>query len=157
MIEYLDQGYIFGETDSKMDKYDLARRTRKFACRIYKFTEKLPRSMTSNVISQQLLRAACSVASNYRAVIRAKSDRDFCNKLKIVLEEADECHFWLEFIGDVDLDKYGDMGEHAGLVKEANELTAIFAASVKTAVLNQKRKKTPAGRNQNLKSQNLKS
>jgi four helix bundle protein len=84
-----------------------------------------------------LLRSSSSVAANYRAVNRAKSDKDFKNKLKIVLEEADESHFWLTFIGDVRLVKEDD-SELLFLIKESNEFVAIFTASVKT--LNNRKK-----------------
>jgi four helix bundle protein len=51
-------------------------------------------------------------------------------KLSIVLEEADESHFWLEFIIDENLLKKNLVEP---LLKEADELTAIFFASRKTA------------------------
>jgi four helix bundle protein len=126
-------------------KKELTRRTHQFAARVFRFVETLPRNMASYIISQQLLRAAASVASNYRAVNRAKSDRDFCNKLKTVLEEADECHFWLEFMDDTGLASAGNQKEYLWLVNEANELTAIFVASVNTAVSNRKRRDAVRG------------
>ena len=77
------------------------------------------------------------MAANYRAVNRAKSDKDFKNKLKVVLEEADESHFWLTFIGDVRLVKEDDC-ELVFLIQESNEFVAIFTASVKTLNLKHK-------------------
>jgi len=50
--------------------------------------------------------------------------------MMIVLEEADEAAFWLEFIIDEQLLKE-DLVKP--LLKEAEELTIIFAASRKTA------------------------
>ena len=47
-----------------------------------------------------------------------------------MLEEADESMYWLEVIRDADL-KTG--AEIERLIKEADELTAIFAATDKTA------------------------
>jgi four helix bundle protein len=78
-----------------------------------------------------LLKAASSVAANYRAVNRAKSGSDFSNKLKIVLEEADESNFWLTFIADIGLLKNNNE-ELKALIKESDEFVAIFTASVKT-------------------------
>jgi four helix bundle protein len=71
------------------------------------------------------------VAANYRALCRAKSRADFINKTSIVEEEADESCFWLELLID-----RGLLGARRvqPLLKEANELTAIFVASRKTAV-----------------------
>jgi four helix bundle protein len=86
-----------------MDKKELLDRTRKFAIRVFKLVEGLPKSEAAKVITYQLLKASSSVAANYRAVNRAKSKIDFSNKIKIVLEEADECNFWLGFITDLEL------------------------------------------------------
>jgi len=47
-----------------------------------------------------LIRSACSVAANYRAVCKARSRADFINKLGVVEEEADETLFWLEMLVD---------------------------------------------------------
>jgi len=60
----------------------------------------------------------------------AQSKASFVSKLSIVLEEVDESAFWLEFIVDEEL-----MSEKRirPLLDEANELTAIFFASRKTA------------------------
>ena len=65
-----------------------------------------------------------------RAVCRGKSDADFLNKLKVVDEEADESLFWLEFIKDLNIDC--NKTELEKLIKEADELVAIFSAGIKT-------------------------
>ena len=54
----------------------------------------------------------------------------FISKLSIVLEEADEACFWLEFIIDEKLMKKELLEP---LLKEADELVVIFTASRKTA------------------------
>jgi len=50
--------------------------------------------------------------------------------LSIVIEEADESYFWLEFIIDENMIKR-DLVDP--LLREAGELTAIFITSRKTA------------------------
>jgi len=92
--------------------------------------EKLPKSKGVEVIIYQLLKASTSVAANYRAACRAKSRADFINKLKIVEEESDESLFWLEFIADLNL---MDFKLLENLLKEANELVAIFTSAIKTS------------------------
>ena len=92
--------------------------------------EKLPKSKGVEVIIYQLIKASTSVAANYRAACRAKSEADFINKLKIVEEESDESLFWLEFIADLNL---MDFKLLENLLKEANELVAIFTAAIKTS------------------------
>ena len=59
-----------------------------------------PRTRAANVITNQILRSATSMAANYRAVGRARSKAEFVAKLGVVLEEADETVFWLEMLRD---------------------------------------------------------
>jgi four helix bundle protein len=46
----------------------------------------------------QLIRSSTSVAANYRAATRARSDTEFFSKICIVVEECDETLFWLDFL-----------------------------------------------------------
>ena len=113
-----------------MDKFELMERTRKFAVDVYKLVNRFPKTQGAKVISYQLLKSSSSEAANYRAACRGKSTADFINKMKIVEEESDESLFWLQFIKDVELVK--DNSELEALIKEANELVAIFTKSLKT-------------------------
>jgi len=90
----------------------------------------LPDTPLGRQIRGQLIRCSTSVASNYRAACIAQSKASFISKLSIVLEEADESYFWLEFIIDEGLLKRDLIGP---LLNEAAELTSIFMASRKTA------------------------
>lgn len=105
-------------------------RTKQFAHRCVKLTEFLPKTYLGNHIKGQLIRCSTSVAANYRATCIAQSKASFIAKISIVVEEADESSFWLEFIIDEEL-LVREKIEH--LLKEAQELTAIFMASRKTA------------------------
>lgn len=120
-----------------MDKSELLNRTRQFAIRVFKLLERLPKAEAAKVVTYQLLKSSSSVAANYRSVNRAKSKNDFSNKIKIVLEEADESNFWLTFISDVELLKSNDE-ELNFLVKESDEFVAILTASLKTLSLQNK-------------------
>ena len=70
------------------------------------------------------MRSGTSVASNYRAASRGRSDKEFVAKIGVVIEEADETEFWLELINEK---KWVNVDSH---VKEAKELTAIFVSIV---------------------------
>lgn len=113
-----------------MTKEELKTRTKKFAIETFRLVETLPKSKATDVISYQILKASSSVAANYRAVCRGKSNADFLNKLKVVDEEADESLFWLEFIRDLELNCNKE--ELNKLMKEADELVAIFSSSIRT-------------------------
>jgi four helix bundle protein len=107
----------------------LKERTKQFAIRIIRMLRALPKTDEARVISRQLLRAATSVAANYRAVCRARSTADFVAKMGLVVEEADETVFWLELLADAGIIQKARLEQ---LEREANELLAIFAASQRT-------------------------
>jgi four helix bundle protein len=87
--------------------------------------------------ADQLLDAATSAASNYRAAGRARSDKEFVAKLGVANEEADETVYWLEFIAATEL---GAGLELRALRGEAQEIRAIIAASYATARRNRNAK-----------------
>lgn len=114
-----------------MNKDDLKIRTKKFAIETIHFVNALPKSKANDVVSYQLLKAATSVAANYRSALRGRSSAEFISKLNIVLEESDELMFWFEIIKETN-EKLNE-NKLSELYKESNELTAIFTSSLKTA------------------------
>ena len=113
---------------------DLKVRTKKFAIDCGKLCRNFPHSREYNAYVNQLIRCSSSVGANYRASQRGKSTADFINKLKIVEEEADESHFFIEILLELyDLDDEIVKNEMIRLCKEANELVAIIVASINTA------------------------
>jgi four helix bundle protein len=118
-------------------KVVMLRRTKKFAIDCWILCSKLPKTREYNAYVNQLIRCSSSVGANYRATQRAKSAPDFINKLKIIEEEADESHFFLELIQDITMiEQIGLNSETEFLLKEANEITAIIVSSLKTARIN---------------------
>ena len=113
-----------------MDPVELKARTRQFALRIIHLVESMPRGRTTDVLGRQLLRSATSVGANYRAACRARSRADFISKITVAEEEADESLYWLELISESNIIRADRL---AGLIKEADELTAILTAAGKTA------------------------
>ncbi len=116
-----------------MTNQELKNRTKNFSLRIITLVNQLPNTRAGNTIANQIIRSGTSVAANYRAACRARSARDFTSKITIVEEESDETQFWLELIDEASLLKDQEVLE---LIKEADELTAIFTASGKTAKKN---------------------
>ena len=82
-----------------------------------------------DIIARQMIRSSTSSAANYRSACRAKSGRDFINKLKIVEEETDETMFWIEMLEILDKNECPDFRT---LYTEANELLSITVASINT-------------------------
>lgn len=109
---------------------DLAARTKAFALRILKLADSMPRTLTAEILARQIARSGTSTATNYRAAQRARSKAEFISKLSIVHEEADETCLWIELIEESGMVTSKKL---AALKTEANELTAIFVTSLKTA------------------------
>lgn len=130
-----------------MNSTELQHRTKKLALEIIKLAKQLPNNRVGWTFSDQIIRSATSVAANYRAVCRARSDKEFIAKMGIVIEEADETLFWLEMIDesgimiddlkDDDLRFRNEKVQNSkskinNLKDEANQLVSIFVASAKT-------------------------
>lgn len=113
-----------------MNEEELKKRTRQFAHRCVKLALALPKNKLGSHVSGQIIRCSTSVAANYRASCLAMSKASFVSKISIVLEETDESAFWLEFVIDENLLPREKVFP---LFNEANELTAIFYSSRKTA------------------------
>jgi four helix bundle protein len=118
-----------------VDREELKARTKAFAVRVIKMSAALPRSRAADIVARQLLRSATSVGANYRAACRARSHREFTARLGVVEEEADESLYWLELLVEAELMPESRL---QALIKEADELTAIFTAASHTARQNRK-------------------
>ncbi len=123
-----------------MESEELIKRTKAFAHRCVRLATALPETTLGKHIRGQLIRCSTSVAANYRAACLSQSKASFSAKISIVFEETDETAFWLEFIISEKLLKK-ELVEP--LLQEAQELTAIFAASRKTASTNIKMDRIP--------------
>lgn len=113
-----------------MDSAELKNRTKQFALRVITLCDALPDTSTARVIRNQLLRCGTSVGANYRATCRARSQPDFISKIGITEEETDETLYWQELIVEAGIMPAERL---APLMKETNELLAIFTASGRTA------------------------
>ena len=118
-----------------MNPNELKERTRKFALRVMRLIDALPRTPKGNALASQLVRSGTSVAANYRAACRGRSHAEFISKIGVAEEEADETALWLELIvGDNILPEKKILP----LLTEANELVAIMAASYISATRNKR-------------------
>ena len=113
-----------------MNQTQLQERTFEFSLRIINLVKALPSGAGMRRLGDQIFGSGTSVGANYRAALRGKSKKDFANKIATVVEEADETCYWLDLII---AGKILPAEKVTPLREEANELTAIFAASLKTA------------------------
>src|SRR5437667_6064189 len=117
----------------KMNPQELKERTKRFALRVMRLVDALPKSAKGRALASQLVRSGTSVAANYRASCRARSRAEFISKIGVVEAEADETALWLDLIIDSKIRRQKQLEP---LLLEANELVAIMAASRKSAVAN---------------------
>ncbi len=107
---------------------DLRDRTKRYASSVIRFYVSLPKQRDEvKVVGHQLLRSGTSVASHTREASRARSDAEFCAKLDVLLQEADESQLWLELLHE-DCGIQGPAIEH--LLQETQEILAIFVTIV---------------------------
>ncbi len=119
------------------DAKDLRDRTKKFALRIIKLCQSLPKSGEAQVIGKQVLRSGTSVGAQYREACRAKSPADFVNMLGGALKELDETAYWLELLVESEIVPAAKLTD---LQKETDELIAIFVSSINTSKRNHSKK-----------------
>jgi four helix bundle protein len=109
---------------------DLVQRTKSFALRIIRLYCSLPKSTEAQVMGRQLLRSGTSVGAHYRERTRARSTAEFISKIEGGLQELEETSYWLELLTEAGIVPSQRL---AGLLEEADQLTAILVASVRTA------------------------
>ncbi len=113
-----------------MTPHDFRARTKDYALRVIAIVEELPGDAVSRTLGNQLLRSATSVAANYRASARAKSNADFISKMGTVEEECDESIFWLELLT---ASKRLESTSCEHVLTEGQEILAMTVASIRTA------------------------
>jgi len=125
-----------------MDHAQLASRARHFAIAVARLARTLPHDLVATHAVSQLVRASASVAANYRAAQLARSRKEFIAKIGIVIEEADECRFWFDYLNATGASRHADL---ALLRDEGHQLLKIFVTSRKTSRQNLARQPHTSG------------
>ena len=73
----------------------------------------------------QIIRSSSSVAANFRAATRARSDAEFYAKICIVVEKCDETLFWLDYLIRINL---LDVDKTKEIYSEVEQLVRLFNA-----------------------------
>ena len=105
------------------------RRTRQLALDLIKLLSPIKYSDGLGVIRKQLFKSATSVAANFRAVCRARSERERYAKLCIVVEEADETTFWIDMVIAAEFISATSM---TNCSNEAEEIIKVMSSFKKT-------------------------
>ncbi|MEM1120129.1 MAG: four helix bundle protein [Bacteroidota bacterium] len=113
----------------KMTPQELEDRLIDFASRIIDLVEALPKGVAARHLGGQIVRSGTSPALNYGEARGAESPSDFVHKLKVCLKELRETYICMKII---DKRNWFPKGKLNSLLKENDELIAIFVSSVKT-------------------------
>ena len=112
--------------ENRNNPYDLEDRTFEFAKKIRNFAKRVPKTLANIEDIKQLVRASGSVGANYIEANESLSKKDFLMRIRICRKEAKENRYWLRLVDagdDAAVEK-----DRLNLIKEATELTNIFAA-----------------------------
>jgi len=110
-------------------KFDIQERTFKFAVRVVKLVNRLPRTTAGFEIGKQVVRSATSIGSNVEEADAAESKRDFIHKMSIAHKETRETRYWLRIIRAALLDD----DQVQALIQESDELVCILYTIVENA------------------------
>jgi four helix bundle protein len=109
--------------------HDIAERLLDLTAAVLRLIPAFPADPGARNAAIQLARSISSPGANYAEARAAESRADFIHKVSIAAKEMHEGSYWLALVARAGwLDK-----ELAPLVREAEELTAILAASARTA------------------------
>lgn len=104
-------------------------RTKRLSLEIIRQLTDIPFNDAVGIMRKQLIRSTTSVAANFRAVCRARSEKERFAKLCIVVEEADETVFWIELFDESGFAKNVMLGV---VKKEAEEILKVMSAFKKS-------------------------
>ena len=97
-----------------------------FAVDIIRFLLTIPKMPEYTVIRYQLSKAGTSIGANYEES-QSSSYKEFGQRTRISLREANETKFWLKVIDKLDI---GEKEKLKQLMKEAEELSRILGSIV---------------------------
>lgn len=102
--------------------YNYEDRLVRFAGEVIFFVETVPRNYAGEYYSGQLIRSSGSSALNYGEAQGTVTNKDFINKMSILVKEAKESRTSLKILRYA---KMGDEKKRDWLLKECEEIVAI--------------------------------
>lgn len=115
---------------SLMAKSDLEDRLINFSVASINLAKSIHYNFEGKHLAQQLIRSSTSAALNYGEAKGAESRKDFIHKMRLALKELRESLVCIKIMLRCDLIAKDE------LLNEADQLVAIFVASIRTAETN---------------------
>ena len=107
---------------------DITERSFRFATRVVRLVNVLPRTVAGDVIARQVMRAGGSVGANVEEAQAASSKKEFSRRMEIAQSEAREVLYWLRLVAECGLVPKKRLAE---LLQEADELVRIITTIAK--------------------------
>lgn len=115
--------------DNTKYKKELLERLLRFAVRIIKLANRLPRTPAGYAVANQIVKSGTSIGANCEEAQEALSRKDFLKTINISLKEARETRYWLKVIRESELLPTSMVNPE---LQECVEIIAILTSSVKT-------------------------
>jgi len=107
----------------------LRERLLNFSVKIIQFLKSIPYKKEYDVLRYQLSKSATSIGANYEES-QASTYKEFINKNRIALREANESIYWLKIIQKLQI---GNKEILQNLISECKEISYIFGSIVSKA------------------------
>ncbi|MBI4064852.1 four helix bundle protein [Candidatus Gottesmanbacteria bacterium] len=104
---------------------ELKQRILRFVLRVINIVKKLPDNRINKIFSDQIIRSASGIGSNYEEADGTPTKKDFIYKMSLVKKESKETKYWLKLIRLTNDDKFYLEIDEIGTENE--ELIKIFA------------------------------
>ncbi|MGZ6004955.1 MAG: four helix bundle protein [Candidatus Saccharimonadales bacterium] len=112
-------------TNYQLPKYNLEERSARFGESVIVLCQRLPKTIITQPLITQLVKAATSVGANYGEADDAESARDFRHKIGICKKESRESKHFLRMLAVAVPEKKDELQK---LWQEAKELNLILNA-----------------------------
>jgi len=124
-LEYNNHEVIIREKKSKYN-LDLRKRLLEFAVESIIFIRTIPYKKEYDVFRYQFSKSCTSIGANYEES-QSSSFREFIQRIRISLREANESKYWLRIMDRLDI---GDTEKRKHLLREAEEIALILGSIV---------------------------
>ena len=116
-------------------KYDLQERLIGYSVLILEIINSLPDNKATNHLANQMIRSGTAPCLMYGEAQSSESRKDFIHKMRLPLKELRETYNCLRVLSRMNCQEMPNEGL-AKAINETDELIAIFAKSIDTAIKN---------------------
>jgi len=122
-VQYENYELIIREP-KKQYKIDLRERLLEFAVKSISFIGTIPNKKEFDVFRYQYSKSSTSIGANYEEA-QSSSIKEFVQRVRISLREANESHYWLKIMDKLNL---GNEEQRTHLLSESDEIALILGS-----------------------------